>query len=119
MGRAVKHKRGYLIIDAAFGLALIGALIALLAAGATQYQRSTKRMAQQRQALRLAEEALTRLQFDEAPGPDTSLSINPDPPATLPDRRWVTVTAHVGDATANLTGLAPVDHLQSLPEAAP
>lgn len=99
------------MIDVVIGLALMGVLIAVLGSAVSQYQRATRRLARHRQALRLAEEAITHLQFGEPT--DAAIAVHPQPLAGLPDRRWVTVTVHVGEASASLTGLAP---LASLPQ---
>lgn len=97
--------RGYFIVDVAFGLALVGVLIALLTAAVSQSRRASKALAAQREAVAAVELALAEMQA----GGDAGEGIRVEAlDAEAPEGwRWVRVTAEVASREAGLVGLVP------------
>jgi type II secretory pathway pseudopilin PulG len=104
-----KRKRGYIFADAVIALMIAAVLSTLLAVSVNASARGRRGLSDSRQAMRLAEEALSDLQLGRASASapqDTSIQVKDltDAPAVA-NWRWVTVTANVNHRTAILIGL--------------
>jgi type II secretory pathway pseudopilin PulG len=104
------RSRGFFTTDALVGLLIIAALAAALAVGLGRQRRATTRLADSREATRLAERALVALQSDRAPptaGAEETIVVAKLSGASSTGQQWVEVTATVRARSASLIGLVP------------
>lgn len=105
----MKHRsadRGFVLIDAIAGLALLMTLSVVLAVTIGQRQRASARLSDTRQAARLAERTLIDLQYNRAVAADPQVVVtNGEPVAGAPALRWTSVTATVNNRTVTLHGV--------------
>lgn len=95
------QRRGFFVTDALIGLFLIVALAAALAAATSRQIRASRSLADEREAIRRAEQTLTLLQLRD---------VVPDDPSTRIDDlgdNWRRVTATVRGRSAQLIGRVP------------
>lgn len=103
-------QRGFVLADVIGGIALLAAVASLLAVSVHRYHAASDRLADSRDAMRLAEDALARLQTNQPPPADAaeqSVSVKSLDAAAPSNHRWVEVTAKVHRRVATLTGLVP------------
>ena len=110
--RVNDNRRGFLVTDALTALILITSLAAALAMATAQQNRAARRLADEREAIRLAERALDDLQAGAAPATrpsaDAQISIRSLDDAAAPkDYQWVIVSASVRGRGAEMAGLVP------------
>ena len=112
ISRRLKHpqclRRGFVLADVIGGIALLAAVASLLAVSLHRYYAASERLADSRDAARLAEDALTRLQTNQPPPTDIaghSVRTEAVESTAPPKHHWVTVTAEVNHRVVTLTGL--------------
>lgn len=113
------RQRGIMLLDATVGLIIIGIVGALLATAISRQTVASQRLADQRDAARLADDTLARLQSSQPlPTQTAELSIDvrylPDS-SPVPNQSWAEVTAIVRGREARLTGLAPTTQKAGAP----
>jgi hypothetical protein len=101
-------RRGFFVSDAVVGLGILAAVALGVAAASRSAGVAATRLADQRSAVRLAENVLVVLQsgeaIDDAWQERITLRPLPDAPP-VGQRVWIEVQAKVGHATASLAGL--------------
>ena len=105
-------RRGFMVADALTGLFLVVALAVALTAALSSQRRAAPRLADERQAVRVAERELLNLQTGAAPQPTLSTDVTVEmkslaEPAAPSGKQWARVTARVRGREANLVGLVP------------
>lgn len=109
--RLPSRQRGIMLLDVTVGLIIIGIVATLLATAISRQSLASQRLAEQRDATRLAEDALSRLQANQ-PLPNTTgqvIEVRYLPDETpVNGNSWVEVKATIGRRSATLTGLVPV-----------
>ena len=108
---AHRRLRAFFLIDALVAMAIILLLTLVLTVAVTRQQRTTAKLADTRDAVRLAEETLTALQAgDPAPAPPEGSVVEIRPVGAVKDAAglaWVSVhVTHRGRSTT-LVGAAP------------
>jgi type II secretory pathway pseudopilin PulG len=105
------RRRGYMLLDAVMGLAMVGILTTALVVAINRQHRAEQKLADSRAAVRLAERALAEMQASgKAPARDERTRIEVrlvDGGVDGRDQVWVEVIAASGDSTATLLGLVP------------
>jgi type II secretory pathway pseudopilin PulG len=105
------RRRGFMVMDAAAGLFLIGLVATLLVTSVSRQQSASRRLGDTRDAMRAAEDALIRLQTGQpAPTTDdrTTFLVRDLPDASPVSRmRWIEISAMVNGRKATVTGLVP------------
>jgi type II secretory pathway pseudopilin PulG len=113
-GAVTRRRRGLFLVDVVVGLAILALVGVIFAVAVGRQNRAAQRLGDQREAVRLAEAALTSLQAGggAAPSPpplaDVSVTVRalPDPPPS-PGTRWAEARADVRGRTATLIGAVP------------
>lgn len=110
-GRAAANPRGFMLIDAIIGMAVVGAVMVVMAVAMGRERRAAGTLAQTRRAVRAAEAALTELQAGrtmpmEMDGATVQIQNVPGTVAP-PGFRWVEVRATSDGRQAALAGLVP------------
>jgi hypothetical protein len=111
------HPRGFFLADVITGIGILAILVVVLAAATKEYRRGTEKLADSRQAVRLAEHAMLTLQSAK------ELPITPEGDsieiAPLPETRglpqgcvWVRVTARHNGHAAELIGVVRSDAIK-------
>jgi Tfp pilus assembly protein PilX len=107
------RRRAFFVADAMMGLAFLALLATVLAVTATRQQRAARVLADQREAVRIAETALLDLQAHQsatAAGSDVTVRVAPAAGgANVPGRKWVEMIVTVRGQTRSLVGLVPDD----------
>jgi type II secretory pathway pseudopilin PulG len=110
--RRRRNRGGWFITDAIVAMGIILILIAALATAATRDRRGGDRLADSREAIRLAEQTLTALQAGAAPPTPlegATIEITPlHSVETIPGFAWVRVQVTNHSRIGSLTGLARV-----------
>jgi type II secretory pathway pseudopilin PulG len=105
-----RRRRGFLLIDAVVAMGIILLLTLVLTVAVTRQQRTTAKLADTRDAVRLAEQTLTALQAGEpAPAPPEGSVIDILPAGPVKEAAglaWVTVRVTHHGRSATLVGLA-------------
>ncbi len=104
-------RRGFMLVDVTVGLIIIGLVGVLLATSLGRQRAATQRLGDSRDAARLAEESLTRLQMQQDLPPETArrkvtVRYLPDAPPS-PGQSWAEVTATIQGRSVTLTGAVP------------
>ena len=106
-------RRGFFGTDAIVALLVVAALATALAVAANRYERTQQKLADAREATRLAEATLTALQSGATPPPPPTgarVVVTKDPtPATVANCAWATVAVTLNGRTTELTGLTRAD----------
>lgn len=101
--------RGFMIMDAIIGTAILGTIMLVLAIGMGRERRAADRLSQTRRALRAAEAALAELQAGRpmpASSEGAAVEIHDVTSEGTPrGYRWVEVQATSGEQHATLVGL--------------
>lgn len=98
--------RGMFTMEAALGLLLLAVMATSLAVVSVRHSKVSARLAANRAAVRLAEQALTDMQMSRAPaGPITVKPVQPE--TGTGKMAWVEVTAEQDGQRVSLIGLAP------------
>ena len=104
-------RKGFFLLDALMGLALLGVIALVLALALSREGRAAQTLAASRRATRSAEAALIELQAGRQPAKPESgekLEIRPTTGAAAPPGyRWIQVDATSDGQHAALIGLAP------------
>ena len=107
---ATGHRRGIIIADAMLGMLLLAIAALVLGIALTRGRTAELRLADTRQATRLAEAVLADLQAGQNPpqaGPDETIVVQPAKGGQIGSHRWVEVTATVRGQRRALIGPAP------------
>jgi type II secretory pathway pseudopilin PulG len=103
------ESRGFVFVDVAMGLALLGVIAIALVSTVGRQQRAAQKLSDTRAAARLAEDALNSLRaaqpLSSEDGSTVGLARLPDP--APPGFAWVRATARVGTSQAQMVGLVP------------
>ena len=102
--------RGFMILDAIIGIAILGAIMLIIAIAIQRERRAGDRLSQSRHAVRAAEAVLSQLQAGrQMPCDPQGAAVQlHDVAAGAPHGyHWVEVQATAGDQHAALVGLAP------------
>jgi type II secretory pathway pseudopilin PulG len=106
-----RTSRGFMILDAMIGLAILGMIMLAVTIGMGHERRAANQLAQTRRAVRAAEGALTQLQAGRSVETGSEGMIiqvrDAAGDAIPPGQRWVEVQATVGGQHATLVGLVP------------
>ena len=109
--RRRRVRRAFFAADTIIGIGVVAVLLATLSAAMLRQQRASDRLAESRQAVRLAEQTLTALQTSQprpAPPANVTVTVTPlDAPTAAPGCIWVRVTVARGARTQTLAGMAP------------
>jgi type II secretory pathway pseudopilin PulG len=104
-----KSSRGFMILDAIIGTAVLGTIMVVLAIGMQRERRAGDRLSQARRAVRAAEAALAQLQAGRQVPVDSdgaTLQVHDVAAAgTPPGYHWVEVQATAGEQHETLVGL--------------
>ncbi|HSU67838.1 MAG TPA: hypothetical protein VLJ39_13260 [Tepidisphaeraceae bacterium] len=112
----MRTRRGFLIAEAMTGLALLTVAATVLLVGITRQSFATHTLSDAREATRLAEATLSRLQAGQPPArPDQPSQVRVTLTPAGPDQNWANVTVTVASQTRSLVGLVP----QASPTTAP
>lgn len=107
----MRRRRGFVIYDAAMAVLVLGVLSATLVVALRQQASGAQRLAERRDAVRMAEEALAAMQAPPAEArAAVADGIGVTPLAGAPavaGHAWVEVTATRGEERAVLIGLVP------------
>jgi len=98
-------RRGFILMDTLIALFVIGATTAMLLGAVTMNHRGAQRLAEQRQAMRLAERVLTELQTGSEPATNVARIVVLDDAAPQ-GYRWVRVEVPYRRGDVALVGLA-------------
>jgi type II secretory pathway pseudopilin PulG len=105
--------RGFFILDAIIGMILVTAMATALVVVVSRQSRASRRLAEQRAAVRDAEAVLAQLHSGElATKPDrgSKVSIRRLPPTgDITGFEWVEIEIQRGDAQTRMTGLVRHD----------
>lgn len=104
----MKRRRGYMFIDAVLAILILGIAAAILAGALSQSSKARRLIADQQQALQLANRVLLSMQTGQ-PLPPAEASVDVkliDLPDPAPDGwRWVRVETRLQQSHAQLIGL--------------
>ena len=105
---------GFFLTDLIIGIGLLVVLAIVLTAGSSQYRRGSERLADSRQATRLAEQVMLALQSNEkAPTAGNGETIEivrlPETRDLPPGCAWARVGVHRNGRSAELIGLVHAD----------
>ena len=110
MRRRSRQRGGWFMIDTITALIIVAILLATLAAATARHRRTSDRLAQSRDAVRLAEQTLTALQTGQpAPAAPAGVIIRVrklDTPTNSPAVVWAEVTVMRGSQSNELIGMA-------------
>ncbi len=111
--------RGILLLDAIMGLSVVALVAVVLAAAVGQTKRASDKLAQQRAAMRIAEQVLTQLQTGQEPtvandGVRWGAQIL-EVQQAVAEHQWVRVSIEWQGQAASLVGLVPGKAVTSLP----
>jgi hypothetical protein len=108
MNKRTSRTSGFLTLDVLAGIFLLMALAITLAVSANLRQRSAQRLAEQRQALAVAQEVLVNLRSSgQSSTSDTAAQVSVERTGRrLADLEWVQVTVIREGRRASLLGLA-------------
>jgi type II secretory pathway pseudopilin PulG len=100
-----------MLADVTIALIIIGMVATLLVTSLSRQRSAAQRLSDSRNATRLAEDALTRLQARQGPPASTATQTIAirylRDPAPQTGSRWAEVTVTIGGRTARLTGTVP------------
>jgi type II secretory pathway pseudopilin PulG len=99
-----KARRGFLLMDTLIALFVVGATVAMLAAAVAIHHRGAIRLADKRQAMRVAEQVLIELRTGGEPDA-TVAHITPLDDAAPIGCRWVRVQVPYARGEVRLVGL--------------
>jgi hypothetical protein len=106
-----KPVRGFMAVDVVMALGLLGITVAILVSASTRTDRAVDRLSDDRNASRIAEEALIDLEAGlPIPGDDQQTKISVEAcqgGAKVSGRRWVRVVVTYHGGRGMLVGLAP------------
>src|SRR5947207_14028662 len=112
----MRLRRGYMMSEATAGIAILLALSTALLVSMYSQRRGLRRLVDDRQAMRLAEHALTQIQTGDFK-PDAEAQVLATSAAQAPaGHHWVVVSVKYNTGSASLTGLIPES---ALPEKGP
>jgi len=100
------RQRGFMIFDAIAGIGLLVALAAALATAATLRQRNADHLADQRAAIRIAQQAIASGKPPLDAPVDTKIELKYTG-KRIGDREWVEAMVIFNGRRATLAGLAP------------
>jgi len=106
-----RARRGFVLMDAMIALFVVGATISMLAATVSIHHRAATRLAQKRQAMRVAELVLSELQAG-AESNAAAANITPLDDAAPRGYRWVRVQVAYSRGEVTLVGLHATAHLR-------
>ena len=115
------NRRGFLFIDVAFGLALLGLVAAALITTMGRQQRAAQKLSDDRAATRLAEDALTSLRLGQPPAKseEADVRVTRLPDAAPAGYAWVRVAVQVSTSRATVVGVVPAAIVPVQEEAKP
>ena len=110
------QRDGFIILDAVFGLTIIGILTVAMATATGRQRSASLRLADSRSAVRIAEAALLDMQSNRQPGEkpvDCSIVISPAAGAqeAVKGFQWVKVNVVYRGRSASLIGLVPESNM--------
>lgn len=113
------YKRGIIFADTVLGIALLALAMTVLLTAITREQRAGRKLADARQAVRVAEAVLSSMQ-SHLPIPQLERDVRVDlleapDGGKLAGHRWVKVIATVRGQTRSLVGLVPADAPTTVP----
>jgi hypothetical protein len=115
----MNRARGFLMLDIVGGLLIVTVLTIALATAVGEHGRSMSRLADSREALRLAERAMVEIQRTGATrirGPQTQVRIEGVPGEGPPAGwRWAKVAVQYRRGSAELVGLVPASAAEVRP----
>ncbi|HXE55744.1 MAG TPA: hypothetical protein VN541_22160 [Tepidisphaeraceae bacterium] len=113
MNRAIRtstRRRGFLMMDAIFGILILGVCMVMLVVTVSRESTAEVRLADARRATAIAEATLTNLQCGSPlqSSADAKVSIEPCKDGRqVNGMRWARVTVRVNNETRSLIGLVP------------
>src|SRR3954471_20421471 len=115
--RAIHLRSGFFLTDLVVGIGILVILTLVLTTAAAQYRRGSQKLADSRQAVRLAEQVMLSLQSDQKP-PAAADGDNIDI-VPLPETRglpqgcvWIRVQTRHSGHTAELIGVVKSDAIK-------
>lgn len=114
------RSHGFMTLDAILAMLILSLLTGVAVVALTRHNAGLRRLAQQRQAMRQAETALTHLQTTRRLPPELTGQITCSmlsPLQDVPTYRWIQIRSRFGEARGQLVGVVPVSSLENLPSA--
>ena len=112
--RRHRFRAGWFFLDTVMAIAIVAILLIVLTAAVTRQRKAADRLADSRDAMRLAEQTMTSLQsgraVTQAPGGGIRVE-KLDTPSDLPQCAWARVTVTRGNSSRELIGLVRADAL--------
>ncbi|MGA2582400.1 MAG: type II secretion system protein [Tepidisphaeraceae bacterium] len=107
----MKQRRGYVLLEALMGLAMLGILAIAISLSAESQRRALIHLSDSRDACRSAESALTVLESGQSvPNPpEVSIKKLQDAPE-LPGATWMQSSANLNGRPADVIGLVPEEN---------
>ena len=108
--------RGFVFIDVALGLALLGIVAVALVTVVGRRQRAAQKLSDTRAATRVAEDALTSLRSGQPPAKraDAELRLKRLADTAPQGYAWVRATTHIGTSDATVIGVVPATAASAL-----
>ena len=117
--RRINRCAGFFLLDVVTGIVVAMVILVALTVSVQRYRHASRRLADQRAAVQLAERVLTDLQAGQQPaaapeGFKTQVQDLPERPATS-GIRWVEVRVEGSAVSFSLVGLIPVRSAEGQP----